>query len=179
MAITYDSQGYAKQMPFSGVEDSGYQLTQGVGPKGGSGYLGTMGMSPEFNDQLFMNLQKNISAGRKSNRQSVIDNTSRFGMGGGQQQALMNVNRDAADASVQALSSAELQGAQMGRQDRQMANDRFFNAEQNQINRKLQQSLQDNLLGQDTWQFNANRSDAQQAQIMNMFMSMAGMGMGK
>lgn len=178
MALSYNSRGIATQMPSQGIGVTGYQNSMGAGPGTGSGYLGTMGMSPEYNDQLFMNIQQNINKNKDASRQNVLDNSSRFGQGGGQEQALLGVNQGAADQSVSARSGAEMQGAMMGREDRNKANDRFFTAEQNQQNRLLQHSLQDNMLGQDAWQYTTNRNDAQQAQLMKMFSSMFGMGAG-
>lgn len=174
----YNSAGVATPYGSAGTGGGAYQSTMGLGPQGGSGYLGTMGMSPEYNDQLFAHIQKGISSNRDAQRQSVLDNTSRFGQGGGQDASLMAADKNAADQGIDALSGAEMQGAGLARQDRNAANDRFFTADQNQQNRTLQNNMQNNMLGQDSWQFNANRTDAQQAQMMKLFTSMMGAGMG-
>ena len=142
----------------------------------GSGYLGTMGMSPEYNDQLFANIQGNINKNKAASRQNVLDNTSRFGQGGGQEQALLGVNQQAADQSVTARSQAEMEGARMHREDRGQEANRAFVGEQNLQNRLLQQMMQERLASQEDYQFSRNRQDAMEAEDRKMMMNLFGMG---
>ncbi len=167
MAYNYMGQSVPSQLPQ--LQSSGY------GTGAGSGYLGTMGMSPEYNDQLFSNIQQNINKNKQASRQNVLDNTSRFGQGGGQDQALMGVEQNAADQSVMARSTAEMKGAEMHRDDRNKYNDQRFMANENQQQRLLQQLLQENQLGQDAYQYNTNRNDAQFKQGMDTIFSFGGM----
>ena len=135
----------------------------------GSGYVSHFGMPQEFDDQLFTNIQSGINRQKGAARQEVLDNTSRFpGMSGVQQGQLQGVNRQYADMSADALSGAELRGAQEGLTDRRKGEEYNFTAGQNQANRDLQKNLTEQSLAQSSYQFGAQRQDALRDQLLSL-----------
>lgn len=99
----------------------------------------SMGLPPEYSQQLFTNLQGQMQGQRRAANQSIMDNTSRNpAMSGVQQMLLQQSNRGFADQALDLGQKAQLQGVEAQRQDRNTLQQQDWQGRQNDLNREQQ-----------------------------------------